>query len=158
MRRSDREITDTNEKISVIKKCKVCRIGLSENNIPYVVPLNYGYSFDNDVLTLFFHSVIEGRKMEIIKHNHQACFEMDCDTKLIEAEQPCCYGYEFKSIIGFGKIIVLDSLDEKSYGLNRIMKHQTGKETVYDFTLNQLENVCVFKLVVETFTGKIKKQ
>ena len=157
MRRQDKEMTDIHEKMDVIEKCKVCRIGLSENNIPYIIPLNYGYRFDNDVLTLFFHSAVEGRKIEIIKQNNQACFEMDCDTKLVEADNPCKYGYEFKSIIGFGKIIVLDSPDEKSYGLNRIMKHQTGKDSVYDFTSNQLENVCVFKLVVESFTGKTKK-
>jgi nitroimidazol reductase NimA-like FMN-containing flavoprotein (pyridoxamine 5'-phosphate oxidase superfamily) len=41
MRRKDREIIDINEKINVIKKCKICRIGLSENNVPYVIPLNY---------------------------------------------------------------------------------------------------------------------
>ena len=55
MRRQDKEITDINEKINVIKKGKVCRIGLSENNVPYIIPLNYGYNFENDVLTLFFH-------------------------------------------------------------------------------------------------------
>jgi len=35
MRRKDKEITDIGEKIEIIKKCKVCRIGLSENNKPY---------------------------------------------------------------------------------------------------------------------------
>jgi nitroimidazol reductase NimA-like FMN-containing flavoprotein (pyridoxamine 5'-phosphate oxidase superfamily) len=35
MRRKDREITDIDEKLEIIEKCKVCRIGLSENN--YVI-------------------------------------------------------------------------------------------------------------------------
>ena len=158
MRRKDKEMTDIQEKMDVIGKCKVCRIGLSDNDIPYVIPLNYGYSFENEVLTLFFHSALEGRKMEIIKRNNRACFEMDCDTKPVEADSPCKFGYEFRSVIGFGTITVLDSPDEKAYGLNLIMKHQTGKDTVYDFTEKQLEKVCVYQLVVETFTGKRKKQ
>ena len=35
----------------------------------------------------------------MIKNNSNACFEIDCDTKLVEGEKPCDYGYEFKSII-----------------------------------------------------------
>jgi len=157
MRRQDREITDVNEKINLIKKCKVCRIGLSEKNMPYVVPLNYGYSFEHNTLTLFFHSALEGKKFDIIKNNNNACFEIDCDTKLIEAEKPCDYGYAFKSIIGFGKITILEDADEKINGLNQIMKHQTEEENAYDFTHNDFKNVCVYKMVVHEFTGKQKE-
>jgi len=154
MRRQDREITDIGEKINVIKKCKVCRIGLSENNVPYIVPLNYGYSFENGVLTLFFHSALEGKKLDILKNNNNACFEIDCDTKLVEAENACNYGYAFKSIIGYGKVVILENTDEKIHGLTMIMKHQTDKETVYEFTHEQVKNICVYKMLVESFTGK----
>jgi nitroimidazol reductase NimA-like FMN-containing flavoprotein (pyridoxamine 5'-phosphate oxidase superfamily) len=157
MRRKDREIIDINEKINVIKKCKVCRIGLSENNMPYVIPLNYGYNFENDILTLFFHSAREGKKFDIIKNNNNACFEIDCDARLIEAEKACNYGYAFRSMIGFGKIVILEDLDEKIDGLNKIMKHQTEKEIVYDFTYDEIKNVCVYKMIVEKFTGKQKE-
>ena len=156
MRRKNREIIDIDEKISIIKKCKVCRIGLSENNMPYIIPLNYGYSFENNVLTLFFHSALEGKKLDIIKNNNNGCFEIDCDTKLVEAEKACNYGYTFRSIIGFGKIIILENLDEKVDGLNKIMQHQTEKETMYNFTDDELKNVCIYKMIVETFTGKQK--
>ena len=156
MRRQDREIIDVNEKVNIIKKCKVCRIGLSENNIPYIIPLNYGYIFENSTLTLFFHSALEGKKMDIIKSNNNACFEIDCDSKLIEAEKACNYGYAFRSIIGFGKIIILENIEEKIIGLNMIMKHQTEKETIYNFTNDELQKVCVYKMIVEIFTGKRK--
>ena len=157
MRRQDREITDINEKINIIKKCKMCRIGLSEHNMPYIIPLNYGYSFENNILTLFFHSALEGKKFDILKNNDNACFEIDCDTKLIEAEKACNYGYAFRSIIGFGKIMIVEDAEQKINGLNQIMKHQTEKETVYNFTHTELKNVCVYKMVVEEFTGKQKE-
>ena len=149
-------MTDILDKMDVISKCKVCCLGLSDRDNPYVVPLNYGYSFENDALMLFFHSATEGRKMEIIKRNNRACFEIHCDTRLIAAESPCKFGYEFRSVIGFGTITVLDRPDEKAEALNLIMKHQTGQDTVFDFTAKQLENVCTYKLTVETFTGKQK--
>jgi len=154
MRRKDREITNINEKMEIIEKCKVCRLGLSENNLPYVVPLNYGYIFENDKLTLFFHGAIEGKKIEMIKNNYNACFEIDCDGKLIERDKPSEYSYEYKSIIGFGKIIFLETNEEKIKGLNCLMKQQTGIDMNLNLTEDELNNVCVYKMIVEDFTGK----
>jgi len=154
MRRQDREITDNNEKIDIIKKCKVCRVALSDNNVPYIVPLNFGYTFENDTLALFFHSALEGKKLDILKNNNTACFEVDCDTALVEGEAACNYGYAFKSVIGFGKISMLENPDDKMFGLNIIMKHQTDKKTVYEFTQEQVQRVCVYTMVVDSFTGK----
>ena len=156
MRRKDKEITDIDEKLSIIHKCKICRIALSEKNKPYIIPLNYGYNFENNLLTLFFHSALEGKKMEMMKNNNHACFEIDCDTKLIEAGNPCKYGYAFRSIIGFGKIFFLEETKEKIEGLNRIMEQQTGKKEIYEYSQEALNNVVVYKMAVEDFTGKQK--
>ena len=156
MRRKDKEITDINDIIAIIRKCKVCRLGLSENNIPYVVPLNYGYTYENENLVLYFHGANQGKKLKIIKENNNACFEIDCDTKLIEAENPCDYGYEFRCVIGFGKIFFMEKNDEKIFGLNLLMKQQTGRNIEYDFSENELNNVCVYKMVINEFTGKQK--
>jgi nitroimidazol reductase NimA-like FMN-containing flavoprotein (pyridoxamine 5'-phosphate oxidase superfamily) len=157
MRRKDKEITSVDKKIEILEKNKVCRVALSQNNFPYIVPLNYGYSFENNKLTLYFHSAQEGKKMDIIKENNNACFEIDCDCKLIENEKPCFCGYEFKSIIGFGKIIIMRTTEEKINGLNILMKHQTEKETEYHFTKEALEKVIVYKMEIEEFTGKQKE-
>jgi nitroimidazol reductase NimA-like FMN-containing flavoprotein (pyridoxamine 5'-phosphate oxidase superfamily) len=157
LRRKDREIINVEDKINIINQCKVCRIGLSENNKPYVIPLNYGYNFTENILTLFFHSANEGKKIDIIKSNNNACFEIDCDTKLIEAKEACAYSYAFKSIIAFGKIIILENEDEKIYGLNKIMENQTGKKEMHNFPKEVLKNVTVYKMIVEEFTGKQKE-
>ena len=154
MRRKDREITDINEKIKIIGSNKVCRLALSKNDQPYIIPLNYGFSFEDDVLTLYFHGANKGRKLQIIAENKAACFEIDCDCALIEGDKACEYGYAYKSIIGTGKIVMLDTADEKTNGLNELMKHQTGKDQVYSFDEKTLEHVTVYKMVVEEFTGK----
>jgi nitroimidazol reductase NimA-like FMN-containing flavoprotein (pyridoxamine 5'-phosphate oxidase superfamily) len=154
MRRKDREITDINEKLDIIKKCKHCRIGLSDHNFPYIVPLNYGYSFDNEKLILYFHSAKEGTKIDIIKNNNNVCFEIDCDTKLIEGEKACNYSYEYKSIIGFGKMQIIENMTEKTAALNYIMKHQTGKDIKFDYDGNEIGRVLILKMTVDSFTGK----
>ena len=74
MRRKDKEIKDKEVIESIIKRATVCRIALSENNVPYIVPLSFGYK-DN---CLYFHSAPEGRKIDIIKQNNNVCFESGC--------------------------------------------------------------------------------
>lgn len=156
MRRKDREITSVDEKLKIIDRCKVCRLALSDDNTPYILPLNYGYSFENNVLTLFFHSANEGRKFDIIKKNNKACFEVDCGGKLIEAEKACGYGYEYKSVIGFGAISILKTSAEKTDALNKLMSHQTEKEIKYDFAEHELSKVSVYKMIVDHWAGKQK--
>jgi nitroimidazol reductase NimA-like FMN-containing flavoprotein (pyridoxamine 5'-phosphate oxidase superfamily) len=157
MRRTDKEITDIAAKIDVVQKCKVCRLGLSENNMPYIVPLNYGYDFIDNMLTLFFHGAAEGKKYDIIKNNNNACFEIDCDTKLIEGDTPCACGYAFKSVIGFGTISIVENKNEKIYGLQKIMAHQTGLEKAFYFPDEAVSKTTVYKMAVKEFTGKQKE-
>jgi nitroimidazol reductase NimA-like FMN-containing flavoprotein (pyridoxamine 5'-phosphate oxidase superfamily) len=156
MRRKDKEIVSINEKIEIIDKCKVCRLAMADDNQPYVIPLNFGYIYENDILTLYFHGSHEGMKIDILKKNDKVCFELDCNHALIEADEPSKYSFAFESIIGFGKIIFLETNEEKSYGLDQIMKHQTGKDIKYQYPENQLKTVNVYKMEVVTFTGKRK--
>gem|GEM_PF-6349396 len=43
MRRSERAITDPAELESILREALVCRMGLCDGEVPYVVPMNYGY-------------------------------------------------------------------------------------------------------------------
>jgi len=42
MRRKDREVTEMEEIQQIFDECKVCRIGIMDENGPYIVPVNYG--------------------------------------------------------------------------------------------------------------------
>lgn len=153
MRRKDREISDINEKLDIIKKCKVCRIAMYDGKETYIVPMNFGFSYENEQLVFYFHSAKEGRKVDILKSGYnQISFEMDCSHSLIEAVSACGYGYEYESIMGNGKTVIIDEPDEKIYALNKIMEHQTGKTFIIDGSMSV--HVLVFKIIVNSFTGK----
>ena len=51
MRRSDREITDRNEIIQVMKQCDVCRLAFNDEAVPYILPLNFGLQYENGSIT-----------------------------------------------------------------------------------------------------------
>ena len=156
MRRQDRAITGIGEILGVIERCKVCRLGLSVNGQPYVVPLNFGYTFAHNALTLFFHSAREGRKIDMIRQNNRACVEMDCDHELLEADSACGHSFAFSSIIGFGTIEFIDSVEGKTQALDILMKHQTGTDTPHSYSEAHLAAVCVYRMHVTELTGKRK--
>ena len=154
MRRRDREVTEINELLAIIGRCKVCRLGLAEKGQAYIVPLNFGYIYEGGFLTLYFHGAREGKKIDIIRKNNKACFELDCDHKLLTGKQACDYSFAYASIIGFGTVGFIDTAQEKIHALNIIMKHQTGKDIRHSFVQEQLNAVTVYKMKVSEFTGK----
>jgi len=95
MRRKEKEITDNEVLHEIIRSSQVCRLGLSDGNVPYIVPLCFGYK-DR---TLYFHSAAEGKKIELIKKNPNVCFEFDHNVEVVRAEKPCSWGMKYQSII-----------------------------------------------------------
>lgn len=154
MRRSDREITDIEEKLGIIRRCKVLRLGLAEQNQPYIVPMNFGFDYKDGLLTLYLHGATEGKKRDILNRNRQVCFEMDGEHSLITGKNPSDYSFAYESIIGFGVGEILEKGDEKTHGLNALMKHQTGEDREYTYPEGQLRGVAVFRIRVSSFTGK----
>ena len=155
MRRKDREVTDIQELLSIVEECRICHVGLLDDNGVYVVPLNYGFEYVNKQLILYFHSAQVGRKIDAIIKNPNVCVEMDCDHRLIEGEKACDFSFGFKSIIGNGVATILSNYDEKLKGLSLLMKHETLKE--YAFDENMVNHVSVIKVIVNEFSGKYHK-
>lgn len=154
MRRKDREISKINELLDIMGECRVCRIATQDEEGLYIVPLNFGYQYDSGHLVLYFHSAKEGRKVNAFQKSPQAAFEMDCGHRLVEGKAACEYGYAYKSIIGNGRISLVEDTGEKKQALSLLMKQQTGKEFAFDDAA--AESVFVFRLDVQSFTGKQK--
>ena len=126
-----------------------------DNGQPYVIPLSYAYTISDGVLTLFFHSAKEGRKIRILRNNNAVCFEISSEGEPVLAEKtPCNSGYYYSCVHGFGKALFVDDVDEKKHALALLMKHQAGIDI--GFTSAQADSVCVLKVVSTDFTGKVK--
>ena len=149
MRRKDKEIKDKKELELIIRKANVCRIALSDNNMPYIVPVNFGYK-DN---SLYIHSATEGKKIEIIKKNNNVCFEMDIDHELSISEAPCSCSMKYRSIIGFGKAFIVEDLKEKQEALDVIV-NQYFPNTIYQYNEKRIRDVLIIKVKINYMTGK----
>lgn len=147
MRRRDREVVDQNKIRDIIRTCDCCRLGFSLPKGAYIVPMNFGYKENEDHGIFYFHSAIEGRKIELIKALGYAGFELDTGHKIKEAKKACAFGFKFQSIIGEGSIHLVEDNEEKIEAMHLIMKHYSN-EANWDFSIEMLNNVSILKLIV----------
>lgn len=155
MRRKDREITEVNEIISVIEKCDCCRIAFNDDDYPYIVPMNFGFKCENNIIELYFHCAGEGKKTDLILKNPKVAFEMDCSHKLITGENACDYTMEYESVIGFGSASFID--ENKAQALDIIMRKYSS-QTEFKYDEKRLGAVRIFKITVKSITGKRLKK
>jgi nitroimidazol reductase NimA-like FMN-containing flavoprotein (pyridoxamine 5'-phosphate oxidase superfamily) len=149
MRRKDKEIQEPDEIVGIIEKAPVCRLGLCCNNVPYVVPVSFGYREG----CLYLHCAKQGKKMDMIRANPRVCFEIDVDVEPIESDQPCDWGMKYASVIGFGTASVLEDPEEKKKGLDVIMEHYSPRPP-QPYSNPVLEQTAVVRVQVEEMTGK----
>lgn len=152
MTRREREITDRNEILEILNKCKVVHIGLTDKNQPYIVPMNYGYTMADDQLTLYLHGAAQGYKLDVMRANPNTCFEMECDVVPFEGEVACQYGTCYSSIIGRGTAEIVEDTEEKKQAMSILMKTQTGKDFTFDDRMVSI--VSVIKIHVTEYTAK----
>jgi len=156
MRRTDREIKDPELIRKTIDDCSICRVGFNDNNELYIIPLNFGYCYNEGQYVLYFHGAKEGRKRSLAAENPMVGFEMDTDYKLNEADLACSFSARFRSIIGTGCISIVDDEVERIKGLQSIMHKATGKDD-WTFPAAALAKTEVFRLEVETLSCKEHK-
>lgn len=154
MRRKEREITDIQKLESIINNCDVCRVAFADDNIPYIVTMNFGYSGGTEK-RIYFHCANEGRKLDMIRKNNYVCFGFDTDHILYKGNLACDFGMSFSSVVGYGHITIVMEPEERISGLNHIMSHYAGKG---EFRYNQdvLERTMVLRLDIKEMTGKRK--
>lgn len=152
MRRKDREINTAEGIEEIIQGCKTIRIGMMEEQRVHIIPVNFGYEREEDGFSFFIHSAKTGHKVEIWEKNPEIAFEMDAEIGLNPGPRGCDYGFFYRSVIGHGRIRLLEEQEEKDRALNLIMRHQTGR--AFEFSENNLKTVNVYKISVTDIVGK----
>lgn len=153
MRRKDREITDLNTIKKIIEKCKIMHLGLSKDNTPYVVPLNFGFDPQNNLI--YFHCASQGMKLDFINLNPLVCMQFCTGYCLTTPENPghgCGYGFNYESVTAWGKGAVVYDTAEKIRALKLLMIQQTGKD--FEFTEKEAQTVTIVKIKIDSFSGK----
>lgn len=154
MRRKDREITDFNRLLEILNACDCARLGLTDGDECYIVPMNFGFvSEKTGNLKLYFHSAAEGRKIDLIKKSATAAFEADTAHELVRGKNACDCTFLYQSVMGTGNIRLLTDTKEKAAALAVIMKHyDSGFNGT--FPSHALDGVALAELSVKKWSCK----
>lgn len=149
MRKANQEITDKSILKEILLSSKICRLGMIDNGLPYVLPFNFGYHEN----CIYIHSAPLGKKIDILKKNPLVCFEAEQQADIIEDEVACKWSTLYRSVVGYGNVEIVTDFEEKKRGLEIIMTHH-GYKGKMKFEPKEVEFVVLLKLSISTMTGK----
>ena len=152
MTKREFQITDEAKIRAILDTAKVLHLGLAVDNEPYVVPMNYGYCLEEGRLTLYLHSAVRGKKLDMVRANPRVFFELDCDRMPFEGKVPCQYGLVYSSVMGRGTACIVEDVEEKKQAMSLLMKTQTGKDFSFEDRLVSI--VSVIRIDVTEYTAK----
>ena len=152
MTKRERQIFDIEQIRAILDTAKVLHLGLAVEGEAYVVPMNYGYLLEEGKLTLYLHSALRGKKLDMIRANPKVFFELDCDRVPFESQMPCQYGLAYSSVMGKGTAVLVDDVEEKKRAMTCLMKTQTEKDFTFEDRLVSM--VAVIRIDVSEYTAK----
>ena len=152
MRRKRQELAQE-ESITILQKATSGTLALlGDNGYPYAVPISYVYHEGK----LYFHSAVEGHKVDAIRQCDKASF---CVIEQDEVH-PEKYTTFFRSVIAFGKIHIIEDEAEKLQMArmlgNRYNRNQD--EALQKELENGLARMLMIRFDIEHLTGKEAKE
>lgn len=153
MRRKDREVTGASELDDIIRRGECLHLGLRDGDGVYVVPLSYGFAWEEDRRAFYFHGAGAGKKLELIREDPRVSFCITLEHGVIPGETAGNYSFAYESVMGTGRIEVLEDPGEKRRGLACLFSHYAPEQ---EFTSPDrvVENTAVLRLLVEEISGK----
>ncbi len=150
MRRKDRE-RDTAFAYSVIDNAPYVVLGINGENGVYTVPL----SIVRDSDKLYFHSALDGRKINDLRHDNRVAITAVTDC-FVDVDHLTT---RYKSAYGEAEAIEITDIEAKKRALDILTKKFAPSTTVdmEDHFRKMLSRTAVWCLVLKTLTGKENK-
>ncbi len=135
---------------AIIKACKTCYVAMADENVPYVLPMNF--ALDGD--TVILHSAQHGRMWETIKKNPKVCINWTLGEELAWQDEHvgCSYRVKSKTVLVEGTVEIIDEYNEKERMLKVIMSQYSPRE--FSFNAPAIKNVGIMKVHIEKMTAK----
>ena len=143
-------IQNRDEINQIIKSCNTCFVAMSVNDVPYVLPMNFGLDGDSVIL----HSAKSGRMWETLKSNPRVCINWTNGEELAwqDIQVGCSYRVKSKSVLVEGVVEFVEDHIEKTHCLNVMMAQYSDRD--FKFSAPSVQNVGVLRVKVEKLSAK----
>ncbi|WP_372774794.1 pyridoxamine 5'-phosphate oxidase family protein [Mangrovibacterium sp.] len=144
-------IIDNREEIDeVIRACKTCYVAMSNDGMPYLLPMNFGYNGEHVIL----HSAKHGRMWETLQKNPKVCINWTLGEELAwqDVQVGCSYRVKSKTVLVEGTIEFIDDYDEKVKCLEETMAQYSDRD--FKFGKPAVVNVGIMKVHIDRISAK----
>jgi nitroimidazol reductase NimA-like FMN-containing flavoprotein (pyridoxamine 5'-phosphate oxidase superfamily) len=148
MRRHRQQLSQE-ESISIIERATSGTLALlGDDDYPYAVPISFVYHDG----CLYFHSAVEGHKIDAIRRHDKASFCV-IDQDDVHGEQ---YTTFFRSVIAFGHISIIEDEDEKIAAARMLGNRYNPNhdEALKKEMEKGLRHMVMLRMNIEHMTGK----
>lgn len=147
MRRFDRSMTNE-ESQELLKRGEYGVLStVDTEGQPFGTPLNYVF-YDGSI---YFHSAVEGTKLDNIENNPRVCFTVVGETEL----DPKDFSTNYESVMAFGKVSIVESGDEYKILMEFIKKYSPDfMKEGEAYIKAAIDKVLVIKIEVDALSGK----
>lgn len=154
MRRKDREVLDFNTIIGIIDECEILRIGLSDGDFPYIVPVNFAYTVEGTEICFYIHGAMAGKKYEMLMNKPCCSFEMDIPLEMDCIVEMKDVTMRYKSVMGKCKVEFLDD-EEKQFVIDNVIMARYEETKNFDYNREAVKRTAVAKLTVLEMSAKV---
>ena len=119
-----------------------------EDGMPYGVPLSHVYENGK----LYFHSALNGHKVDLIKQNGNASFTVIAKDEI----HPETYTTYFQSVVAFGNVRIIEADDEKKRILEIIGRrcNPSDDESLSEEIKKGFNRCLAIEMTIDKMTGK----
>jgi nitroimidazol reductase NimA-like FMN-containing flavoprotein (pyridoxamine 5'-phosphate oxidase superfamily) len=143
---------------SFLLNAKTGFLGLSVNDLPYVVPLNFTWMRES----VYFHGASEGRKVSYIQQNQEACFTVSEEFGTLTSPIPAHTDTSYMSVMIFGQVQFITDSDEAAEAMQSMLdKYVPGyyeqplpKSHLEKYKSSLGSKTLVFKLIMKSISAK----
>jgi nitroimidazol reductase NimA-like FMN-containing flavoprotein (pyridoxamine 5'-phosphate oxidase superfamily) len=153
MRRTDKQITDTEKMKDILESSRFVTIAMCMDNSPYLVTLSHGY--DRKRNCLYFHGAKEGKKIEFLKASNKVWGQALKDLGYLSGK---C-NHLFETVQFSGKVTFLETLEEKREAIRCMINSLEKNPEQRALSVNRIKderlaNTMFGRIDIELMTGK----
>lgn len=156
IRRSQKAILDEQWIIDFLKRAPVGVLATVYQDQPFLSTKLFVY--DQQSHQIYMHAADEGRVMQNVSQNPKVCFTVYEMGRFLPAPKARSFGVEYKSVIVFGRLEIVQNTDEILKALRETMQKyaphfQPGKDYP-EIQDKDLKGVAVYRLVIAEWSAK----
>ncbi len=139
---------------AIIDEAKVCHVGFTLEQQPYVVPMALG----RDGSDLLLHGSVVSRLMKILAHGLPCCVTVTHLDGMVLARSAFHSSMNYRSLMVFGRATEVTDPAAKSLGLDALVNHLVPGRTaeLRPSTRKELNATTLLALPIETFSIKTR--